>query len=391
MSKRIALIGLVFCSLGVLQPAWAGYYSSIDAPEETRYSRDFAGVFYPEVLTKLRSIRVGKVEVEFPMRRRYIVFEALANDGKVKLDTLEAQLDYSTVLIRRGKADEAVQLLRPLVDGGEYASHFLVLSHYATALFLASNNDFKKNAGFYMKKALAKWPEKWADVKDEQKTLLKKFGWEETAFERYRRYETHFKLLIDHRLDEDKRRAKKLDVPDSLDPILLDEKNKPLTFLVEKKFQAGQIPTAEFKALPRDAVEMVEQFLIWMPDDDRLVWLLGEVFNASAMEHQDPKRKNEAILNSLAVFEKLTNLQQPTTYGLKEAKARYEVLEKARAEMPPEPEPKIPVEPEVTLTNIEWVRRQVIVFAVGAALGIFALWQVQEVRRRRQGRAAAHT
>jgi hypothetical protein len=72
-------------------------------------------------------------------------------------------------------------------------------------------------------------------------------------------------------------------------------------------------------------------------------------------------------------------------------KARYDELEKARAAMPPDPEPKIPVEPEVTLTHVEWVQRQVIVFVVGLAIGIFALWQVQEVRRRRQPRASAQT
>src|SRR5207249_4225437 len=97
-------------------------------------------------------------------------------------------------------------------------------------------------------------------------------------------------------------------VPDTLDPVFVDDNKKPLTFLAESgNFEAGRIREAEFKMLvPRDTVEMVEQFLIWMPDDERLLWLLGEVLNASAMEHQDPKRKNEAILNSLAVFERLT-------------------------------------------------------------------------------------
>jgi hypothetical protein len=393
MFKRSALIGLALCC--IVQPASAGYYSSIDTPEETRWSRDFAGVFYPEVLTKLRSIRVDKLQgTDYPMRNRYIIFEAMANDGNVKLHTLEAQLNYSTVLIRRGKADEAVALLKPVAERGEHANHFLALSHYATALFLSANADFKINAREYMKQALENWPEKWSDIKGEQLALLKKFGWEETAFDRYRRYETHFKRLIDHRLAEDRRRAKKQQVPDTLDPVFVDDKKKPLTFLAESgKFEAGRIVEAEFKSLPRDSVEMVEQFLIWMPDDKPLLWLLGEVFNASAMEHQDPKRKNEAILNALAVFERLTNLQEPTTYGVKEAKNRFEVLEKARAAMPPPDDGiKLPAkDADVMLTNAEWWRRQAIVFALGAAIGMFALWQVQEVRRRRQARAAAHT
>jgi len=31
--------------LATLPPAWAGYYSSIDMPEETRYSLDFGMYF----------------------------------------------------------------------------------------------------------------------------------------------------------------------------------------------------------------------------------------------------------------------------------------------------------------------------------------------------------
>ena len=44
--------------------------------------------------------------------------------------------------------------------------------------------------------------------------------------------------------------------------------------------------------------------------------------------------------------------------------------------------------PEVELKRSEWWWRQVIVFSIGVAVGLFALWQVQEVRRRRQGGAA---
>jgi len=33
--------------------------------------------------------------------------------------------------------------------------------------------------------------------------------------------------------------------------------------------------------LPADAIAIVQQLLIWLPDDARLLWLLGELYNAS--------------------------------------------------------------------------------------------------------------
>ena len=155
MVTRTVLMSVVVLGLGIVQSAWAGYYSSIDMPEETRFSRDFGNVFFPDVLTKLRSVRIlndKDLKVDFPMRRRYMLIESIASNPALTMKTLEEKLNYSTVLIRRGKAAEAVQVLKPMAER-EYADHFLVLSHYATALFLASNDDFRFQAGYYMKKA----------------------------------------------------------------------------------------------------------------------------------------------------------------------------------------------------------------------------------------------
>jgi hypothetical protein len=40
------------------------------------------------------------------------------------------------------------------------------------------------------------------------------------------------------------------------------------------------LAAAEQAKLPKDAVLLVEQLLVWMPDDVRLYWLLGELYNA---------------------------------------------------------------------------------------------------------------
>ena len=65
------------------------------------------------------------------------------------------------------------------------------------------------------------------------------------------------------------------------DPYPMPKDEKPLRFVGESgAFEPGKIAAAEKAKLPADAIEVVEQLLIWMPDDLRLFWLLGELLNA---------------------------------------------------------------------------------------------------------------
>ena len=124
MSRYAACIGVVVFALGISSPARAGYYSSFDTPEETqRYSRVYQ-VFNAN-LTDLASIAANDFPRFVPIRQRYLLLEALAGDGPMNLKTLGQVLDYSTVLIRRGRYEDAVQLLVPLVE--EHPKNFLVL------------------------------------------------------------------------------------------------------------------------------------------------------------------------------------------------------------------------------------------------------------------------
>src|SRR5205823_3935266 len=43
------------------------------------------------------------------------------------------------------------------------------------------------------------------------------------------------------------------------------------------EYEAGKIADAERSKLPADAVAIVQQLLLWFPDDTRLLWLLGEL------------------------------------------------------------------------------------------------------------------
>jgi tetratricopeptide (TPR) repeat protein len=46
------------------------------------------------------------------------------------------------------------------------------------------------------------------------------------------------------------------------------------------QFEAGKLADAERAKLPKDAVAIVQQLLLWFPEDARLLWLLGELYNA---------------------------------------------------------------------------------------------------------------
>src|SRR5581483_10133907 len=108
--------------------------------------------------------------------------------------------------------------------------------------------------------------------------------------ERFRRIETYFRRLVQHRVYADRMAKLNKPIEDTIDPVFVDEENKaerkppPVRFLTEDgSFAVGRIAKAEKAKLPKDAVEIVEQLLIWMPSDQRLLWLLGEVMNASVM------------------------------------------------------------------------------------------------------------
>ena len=46
------------------------------------------------------------------------------------------------------------------------------------------------------------------------------------------------------------------------------------------EYEAGKIAPEQAAKLPKDAIATVQQLLFWMPDDARLYWLLGELYNA---------------------------------------------------------------------------------------------------------------
>lgn len=395
MSRYAAYMGVIALALGMSPSAWGGYYTSFDTLAETqRYGRDHRDFqLFSNEVTDLAAIAPNEYPRFVPIRQRYLLLEALGGDNPMQLKTLGQKLDYSAVLIRRGRYEDAVQLLVPLVD--ENPKNFLVLSHCATAHFLASR-DFQRKAAFYMKRALVNWPTNWKDVTEDQRKFLATRGWDETDFDRYRRCEVLFDRLVRNRLEEEKKLAQKKPVTEEVDPVFTEDADKPIRFVNEAGvFEPGRIAKAEYDKLPRDALEAVEQLMIWMPHDRRLEWLLGEVFNASAMERGlTADERNDRIRIANRIFEKMTDPLSSVKFGLSEIRSRHEKLREAVAAMPPR---AIPNELKELLKKDDeenkppspdqlW-RYLIVAFLSGLAVGLFLLWQYQEMRRRRQARA----
>jgi len=395
VKSTVSIIVLLF---GIAPSAYAGYYSTIDPPADTRWNRDYDRVF-KNVLLDLGNIGAKEVKQESPIRDRYILIETLGRDGTANLKSWEQKLDYSTVLIRRGKAYEATQVLQPLTK--EQPKNFLVWSHLATAYFLSNNPDFRGKAVDTMDQALSLWPENMDQVDLQHKKFLQQctLG-SDVELDRFKRIETFFRKLMRSRLREERFAKQKKPVDDGVDPIFVDETSKedvkpPVSFLNEEgKFEVGRIAKVEKAKLPGDAAEIVMQLLIWMPTDQRLKWLLGEVLNASVMDCKPGDERNDMIRSVHRVFKEMDSFEAPPPYGAKAIKAQADTLAKAVAALPP-PRELDPARfgldkdkdlPSTTAAPFDWWRTLGVGFLTGLAVGMFAVWQIQEYRRRRQPR-----
>jgi tetratricopeptide (TPR) repeat protein len=179
------------------------------------------------------------------------------------------RVNLGACLIRLGRNPQAVTVLedgRRLMAPDDPA-RFLVLTNLATACY---NLDLLPRAIGYQEQALSAWPTNWP-------------GWTPDRIVFYRRAERYYLDLLRLRSKETGRWTS----PDDLFPgVKFDDPRE--------KYQAGAIPPRMYDRLPVEAPGIVLQLLISQPNDDRLYWLYGELFNA----HGD-------VLNAAEIFKDL--------------------------------------------------------------------------------------
>jgi hypothetical protein len=395
-------LALIFAALFGLSASTgsAGIYSTIDMRQETVWNPNFEA--FEKTLDFLKAIRLPEAkDADSPMRQRYLLIDALGRDGTLSLKTFEQKLNYSAVLIRRGKAYEATQILHPLSI--QYPDNFLVWSQLGTAKFLSGNSELSANAPDCIKQARELWPtpEKKLDPALAQLLPLTRLELPDPDFEQFLRIEKCLERLMRSRLKAERYAKKNKPLEEAIDPIFLDEESKedirpPVKFLNEKgEFEPGFMAKVEKAKLPADALEIVQQLLIWMPNDDRLMWLLGEVYNANATG-ADKVNRNNMLSSAYKVFNGLHKkaFESSLPFAGAIAKRREALMpfaqvayeEKQRnvqnRDLPKDVEIEKPGE-----WPLDWWRTVIAGFIAGLAVGMFSIWQLQEIRRRRQTRA----
>jgi tetratricopeptide (TPR) repeat protein len=193
--------------------------------------------------------------------------------------TLDEQINASAMFISLGKYREAVELLEPLARG-EGQRKFMVLSNLATSYEL---NGQPERVLDYLDFALSTWPEESPGISKEQLRF-------------FREVEGYQKRLVRVRKAEAARQPPGVPFhPKSVDP-LFGELDDPVRFVGESgQYEAGTMAAKEKGKLPKNAIPIVQQLALWMPNDSRLYWLLAELLNADGQITEARKIMDECV------------------------------------------------------------------------------------------------
>jgi hypothetical protein len=188
--------------------------------------------------------------------RRVKELEAKESRGALGLDD---GINLGAYYIRLGKYPEAVRVLEAKARA---SNHFMLWANLATAHELAG--DQADRAQGYRELALKSWPAAYP-------------GWDSGQLSFYRKAEQYHQTLLQERKKEARLQPRR-------NAIQLDNLFPRVQFVGaspgERDYQAGSIAPALWAEIPTDATNVVMQLLLWMPFDDRLHWLLGELLNA---------------------------------------------------------------------------------------------------------------
>jgi hypothetical protein len=158
----------------------------------------------------------------------------------------------------------------------------------------------------------------------------------------------------------------------------------PLKFVNEAGvYEPGKLAAAERAKLPPDAVAVVQQMILWSPDDPRMHWLLGELYAANGR-----LREAEKILDDCTWDRQYTNRKVLMEHRAA-VKRAVAALPKP-AEAVDVPTASIPDRPEKRDETVEelGVSRDKLVLGVGlfaAVVAVMLVFQFRAIRRRFAG------
>jgi tetratricopeptide (TPR) repeat protein len=142
------------------------------------------------------------------------------------------------------------------------------------------------------------------------------------------------------------------------------------------QYEAGRLADDQKAKLPADAVAIVQQLLIWLPDDTRLYWLLGELLNAQG--------DLEGAATAFNECQWVRGLNAP------ELRAHHQVVREALAQAPAAPAADLGVSTPPEAPS-GWLPDRQHLLIVGVVAGLLLLGlaylQLREIRHRRQGKS----
>jgi tetratricopeptide (TPR) repeat protein len=275
MAMRASLVtttvlGISLLSSNLLQ---AGLYNTAEPVESPTVAGEGVKALgfsqFEDVLSTLIGIGVqssfGSKQSESPKRKQYLArrdeLEAKARTGRI---TLQERINLSAYLIRLLQYDEAVKILEPVA--AQERQNFMLFANLATAHQLAGRLG---RTLAYLEQTKDIWPTTWPGFTTAQ------LKWFRTA-------EKYQLELVKLRYRELARApGGRATAHEKLDDLFHGDKGS-VRFIGESgQYEPGKLATAERAKLPADALAIVQQLVIWLPEDARLYWLLGELYNAN--------------------------------------------------------------------------------------------------------------
>ncbi len=358
MGIAAAAVGACLLAAG---PVWGGVYNSqqpVAGPSPNK-----AGVvkplpFEPFRLQLVDLIKIGIPETESKQRTDYLTLrEELQKKERAGTATVADRVNLGACLLRLNEPVQAIEVLRQatVLD----RRNFQAAANLATAYQMAGEWT---PAFSSLRNALDLWPAEAAGLSPQQ------LAW-------YKRAEEYHLKLIRARAREALGQLPGQQKP----PTTVDDLFGVRFVGPSGKYEAGQLDPAEQQKLPPDAVAIVQQLLIWLPQDTRLYWLLGELLNARG-----------DVIDADKVFAECVDARR---FNVAELREHRRIVKEARETAAREGDgptlqagnPDTSGDPGGTLPD----SRKILV--VGGLIGLVVVGlgylQVREMRRRRRGAA----
>ncbi|MGL6073730.1 MAG: hypothetical protein ACRC8S_06170 [Fimbriiglobus sp.] len=293
----------------------AGVYADVEPiPFTVNSTGALEELVYMPVFKSALNDRTDSLNPTFPLAvqgqptyRGQVMARFEAARGGVAKAPLVNQLRFAHDGIRIGKTDESLNLLMPRTrDRSPDAVALLTLAHLH-----ASRGEWSEARRVHDAAMLdADLPTTWPGAKPELTKRLSEI--EKQYYSRWLRL---------HEQEASQRTG--LEDQDIF-PLFAGVK-----FVDEKgQYTPGQMAASEKAKLPADAIAIVQLHLLWWPADNRMLWLLGELYAA-----QGKLREAEQVFDTCTWGRSMSNRRV--------LMAHRNIVRDAVAKLPPEQEPNL--------------------------------------------------